>query len=331
MPSEPLQTSRPRRRAARRRAPDFSLRHVTIHGHDVRYRRGGVGEPVLLIHGLAGSSRTWKPIMPGLALHHDVIAPDLLGHGGSAKPTGDYSLGAHASGLRDLLAALDVSSATIVGHSFGGGVAMQLAYQHPELCSRLVLVGSGGLGREVSWLLRLVTLPGAEYFMPFVFPRFLADRGDEVNRFLHDRGIDVPRFGEMWRSYRSLAGAENRKAFVRTIRTVIEPGGQIVSALDRLYLASHLPTLIVWGSRDEIIPVRHATVAHESIAGSRLVVIDGVGHFPHVEAPEIFLSTLLEFLDTTEPGVRQAASLGEVLRRGAAADPDTPPSVEISA
>jgi pimeloyl-ACP methyl ester carboxylesterase len=229
---------------------------------------------------------------------------------------GDYSLGAFASGLRDLLAALDVSGATIVGHSFGGGVAMQLAYQHPELCHRLVLVGSGGLGREVSWLLRLVTLPGAEHFMPLVFPRVVADRGEGVNRFLHRRGIDIPHLGEMWRSYSSLAGAENRKAFVRTIRTVIEPGGQIVSALDRLYLASHLPTLIIWGDQDEIIPVRHAHTAHEVIDGSRLVILEGVGHFPHVEAPDQFLDALLAFLDETVAGPTDANSLGQLLRMG---------------
>ena len=130
------------------------LSQIVIHGHDVSYRRAGDGEVVLLIHGLAGSSVTWRDVQPVLATSFDVIAPDLLGHGESAKPVGDYSLGAFASGMRDFLAVLGVPSATIVGHSFGGGVAMQLAYQHPELCDRLVLVGSGGLGREVSWLLR---------------------------------------------------------------------------------------------------------------------------------------------------------------------------------
>jgi pimeloyl-ACP methyl ester carboxylesterase len=282
----------------------FDLRHVTIHGHEVGYRRAGAGEPILLIHGLAGDSRTWKDVMPALAERYGVIAPDLLGHGESAKPMGDYSLGAHASGLRDLLGAIGVSRATIVGHSFGGGVAMQLAYQHPELCDRLVLVGSGGLGREVSVLLRLVTLPGAEYFMPLVFPRCVADRGTDVSRFLHRRGLRAPRLGEIWRSYTSLAGAENRKAFVRTIRTVIEPTGQTVSALDRLYLAAHLPTLIVWGTNDQIIPVAHAHVANEAIPGSRLELLDGVGHFPHTEAPERFLAVLTDFLATTSPGLR---------------------------
>jgi pimeloyl-ACP methyl ester carboxylesterase len=243
--------------------------------------------------------------MPALARRYDVVAPDLMGHGESAKPMGDYSLGAHASGLRDLMWALGLERATIVGHSFGGGVAMQLAYQHPEMCDRLVLVGSGGLGREVSLLLRLVTLPGVEYLMPLLFPRCVADRGSDVSRLIRDRtGIRQPRLGEVWRSYASLAGAENRKAFVRTIRTVIEPTGQSVTALDRIHLASHLPTLIVWGTDDHVIPVSHAQVAHEAIPGSRLELLDGVGHFPHTEAPERFVEVLLDFLATTRPGVR---------------------------
>ncbi|MDO8362763.1 MAG: alpha/beta fold hydrolase, partial [Actinomycetota bacterium] len=281
---------------------------VVIHGHDVSYRRAGAGEAVVLIHGLAGSSHTWRAVLPELAESFDVIAPDLLGHGESAKPMGDYSLGAFASGLRDFLAVLDVPSATIVGHSFGGGVAMQLAYQHPELCDRLVLVGSGGLGREVSWLLRSVTLPGAEHLMPLMFPRVVADLGTSAGHLLSGLGLKAPRLAEMWRSYASLAGAQNRKAFVRTIRTVIEPGGQTVSALDRLYLAAHVPTLVVWGDRDDIIPVQHAHIAHEAIPGSRLVILDDVGHFPHLEAPEQFLATLTDFLTTTPRASTAAAN-----------------------
>ncbi|RLE16722.1 MAG: alpha/beta hydrolase, partial [Actinobacteria bacterium] len=263
------------------------LQHVSIHGHAVGYRRAGEGEPILLIHGLAGSSRTWDDVIPGLSEHHDVIAPDLLGHGESAKPLGDYSLGAFASGLRDFLSMIDLPSVTIVGHSFGGGVAMQLAYQHPHLVDRLVLVGSGGLGREVSWLLRMLTLPGAEYLMPFWFPRPIVERATGVGRQLGRRNIRSPKLAEMWRAYSSLAGAPNRSAFVRTMRGVIEPGGQSVNALDRLYLAAHLPTLIVWGDQDGMIPVEHAYAAHEAIESSQLEILEGVGHFPHVEAPDV--------------------------------------------
>ena len=284
------------------------LRHVSIHGHAVGYRRMGPTHPtddtqtILLIHGLAGSSKTWDAVMPVLAEQFDVIAPDLLGHGESAKPVGDYSLGAFASGLRDFLAVLDVPTVTIVGHSFGGGVAMQLAYQHPELLDRLVLVGSGGLGREVSWLLRMLTLPGFEYVMPFGFPKPMVELGTTVGRFAGRRGLRSKRLGEMWRAYSSLAGAPNRSAFVRTMRGVIEPGGQTVNASDRLYLAARVPTLIVWGDRDGIIPVKHAHAAHAEIERSRLEIMEGLGHFPHVEDPERFAEVLIDFLLTTEAG-----------------------------
>jgi pimeloyl-ACP methyl ester carboxylesterase len=274
---------------------------VRIHGHEVSYRDEGQGPVLLLLHGIAGSSRAWREVMPALAGDFRLIAPDLLGHGESAKPVGDYSLGAYASGMRDLLGELGIERATLVGQSFGGGVAMQLAYQHPELCERLVLVDSGGLGREVNPILRAATLPLAEYVMPVLFPSFVKERGDAVSRFLRDRGIRSGRAAEVWLAYRSLTETENRKAFVRTVRSVIDPGGQTVSAMDRLYLAAEVPTLIVWGADDSIIPVRHAHAAHEAIPGSRLELFDGVGHFPHVEAPERFVEVLRDFLATTEP------------------------------
>jgi len=183
----------------------------------------------------------------------------------------------------------------------GGGVAMQLAYQHPEIAERLVLVGSGGLGREVSWLLRMLTLPGAEYLMPILFPAVIRDQGNRVNEVLRRNGWRAPHLAEMWRAYASLAGAENRHAFIRTLRAVIDPGGQSVSAMDRLYLTAALPTLIVWGDQDPIIPVAHAHAAHAAMPGSRLEVFPGVGHFPHVEAPLAFVETLTDFMNSTEP------------------------------
>lgn len=162
-------------------------------------------------------------------------------------------------------------------------------------------------------MLRLLTLPGAEYVMPAIFPRFVRPWGDATGRWLGDRGVRSARVSEMWRAYGSLTDSENRYAFVRTMRGVIDPGGQTVSAMDRLYLAAHLPTLIVWGDRDTIIPVEHAHDAHEAIPGSRLAIIEGAGHFPHVECPEEFLDVLLDFLDTTEPAEVDMAELRELL------------------
>jgi pimeloyl-ACP methyl ester carboxylesterase len=292
----------------------MELRHATIHGHDVRYRIAGEGPVILLIHGMAGSSRSWRAVMRILARDYTVIAPDLLGHGESAKPLGDYSLGAYASGLRDLLVgALGVESATLVGQSLGGGVAMQLAYQHPELCERLVLVASGGLGREVSWILRAMTYPGAEYLMPVLFPRFARRAGERVLGFFREHGVRAPHLAEMWSAYASLTETPNRRAFFRTVRAVIDPGGQTVSARDRLYLAQSVPTLIVWGDRDDIIPVEHAHAARELLPESRLEIFPGAGHFLHVEHPVRFAEVLRSFVEDTEPARRDAASFRETL------------------
>ena len=282
-------------------AQELAGQHIPIHGHNVWYRRGGEGPVLLLLHGIAGSSHSWIPAMRLLQHDYTVLAPDFLGHGRSAKPPGDYSLGNHASGMRDLLQVLGIDRATVIGQSFGGGVAMQFAYQFPELCERLVLVDAGGLGREVNWMLRLVTLPAAEYAMPVLFPAFARGWGDAVARFLHDRGVRSARALETWLSYRSLTEPANRQAFVRTMRAVIDSGGQSVSAMDRLYLAARVPTLIVWGDQDRIIPVAHAQRAHEAIPSSRLEVMEGVGHSPHVQDPTRFVAILMDFLHTTEP------------------------------
>jgi len=207
--------------------------------------------------------------------------------------------------------------ATVVGQSFGGGVAMQFCYQNPELCERLALVDSGGLGREVSWLLRFMTLPGSEYLMPIIFPPFVRARGDELSRLLYSRGIRMPRIGEMWRSYASLTDGANRQSFIRTIRSVIDPGGQTVSAMDRVYLTQQVPTLIVWGEQDAIIPVSHAHDAHAAMPNSRLEIIAGAGHFPHVEAPGEFLHALRDFMETTVPATLEVQQFQRILRQRA--------------
>ena len=305
-------------------------RDVRLHGHRVVYRIGGdVGSdrPVLLlVHGMAGSSATWRAVLPGLTRHCTVIAPDLPGHGQSDKPPTDYSLGAHANMLRDLMIALGVERASVVGQSLGGGVAMQLAYQHPQRCERLVLVSSGGLGSEVSWMLRALALPGAELLMPVLFPSFLREAGNTVSRGLARLGWRAPHLEQEWRAYVSLTQPDNRLSFLRTLRAVVDAGGQTVSAHDKLYLASQLPTLIVWGGRDRIIPVSHASAAHEAIPGSRLVIFDGSGHFPHTEEPERFVETLTEFVAGTEPLELDEAAWRALLTAG----PPTPLSEAAS-
>jgi len=294
----------------------FPIRYATIHGHRIGYRRAGSGPVLLLLHGIAGSSQTWIPAMELLRSDYTVVAPDFLGHGHSAKPVGDYSLGNFANVMRDLLVVLGIERATVIGQSFGGGVAMQFAYQFPDRCERLVLVDAGGLGREVNWILRLVTLPAAEYLFPVLFPAFVRRWGDPVARFADRVGLRSVPAMEVWRSYRSLTETQGRKAFVRTMRSVIDPGGQSVSAIDRLYLAERIPTLIVWGEKDRIIPLAHAERALRAVPHSRLEVMPGVGHFPQSEDPAGFVELLKDFLRTTEPSTFTTEGHRDSLQRG---------------
>jgi pimeloyl-ACP methyl ester carboxylesterase len=257
---------------------------------------------VLLIHGIAGTSEQWADVAPVLAEDFTVVAPDLLGHGESAKPVGDYSLGAYAVSLRDLLIALGHRRATVVGHSLGGGIAMQFAYEYPVFCERLVVVSSGGLGREVHPLLRAATLPGAEIVLPLIASQRVLGWGGAVGQFLSRIGLRAgPDIAEMARGYASLADAEARSAFLHTVRAVIDYTGQRVSAADRLYLSSMLPSLIVWGRRDPLIPAAHGEAAHHLMPGSRLEIFEEAGHFPHLDDPIEFAAVLREFLEETEP------------------------------
>ena len=271
---------------------------------------------MVLLHGIAGTSSTWDAVIPRLAEHYDVLAPDLLGHGESAKPHGDYSLGAYANVVRDLLEALGMGRATIVGHSLGGGIAMQFAYQFIERCERLVLVSSGGLGREVHPLLRAATLPGAEAVLPWLSTAGSRGVGALV-RTLRLLGVRASAdLDETWRSFVSLEEPAARRAFIQTVRGVMDHRGQRVSANERLYLAEGLPTLIVWGEKDPLIPVRHAREAHERMAGSRLEIFPGAGHFPYRDDPERFASVLIDFIGATRPLPADAKRLRERLRAG---------------
>ncbi len=295
---------------------DIQVEEVVLHGHRMTYRvAGDPGRPVvLLIHGITSSSATWLPAMATLAEHAHVIAPDLLGHGGSAKPRGDYSLGALASGLRDLLDALGVDHATVVGHSLGGGVALQLSYQFPDYCDRLVLVSAGGLGREVSLALRAATLPGAELVLPVIAGRRVLAAGAGLARALQVLPVRLrPSVAEAARGYASLADGPARSAFVHTLRSVVGPGGQRVSAENLLYLGEGRPALIVWGRLDTVIPVAHAYAAHAAIPASRVEVFEQSGHFPHQDEPDRFCAVLGDFLATTEPAALDRATLRQRL------------------
>jgi len=276
---------------------------LVLHGERIAFRRSGDSGPVvLLVHGMASGARTWDRVLPLLGEECQVIAPDLLGHGDSAKPrVADYSLGAYACQLRDLLTALGHERATIVGHSLGGGVALQFAYQFPERCERLVLVSSGGLGREVNAVLRAATVPGFDQVLRVFSGSWFTDAAASAGRLLRSVGLKPGTDAKQsWLSLRSLADADTRAAFIATVRSVIAASGQRVSAVDRLYLAAAVPTLVVWGDRDRIIPVAHAEATHERIPGSRLEVVAGAGHYPHRDDPDRFADVLHRFIAETD-------------------------------
>jgi pimeloyl-ACP methyl ester carboxylesterase len=305
--------------------PAVSEHAIRLHGHTVGYRTAGeTGPLVLLIHGITGNGAAWDPVTERLARAHRVLVPDLLGHGTSAKPRGDYSLGAFAAGLRDLMVALGEPRATVVGHSLGGGVAMQFVYQFPERVDRLALVSSGGLGREVNMLLRLAALPGAEQVLPLLTAPWLVSAATSAARGLDRVGLrlgnDLAGMGEGLFSLRDRA---SREAFVATVRAVIDAGGQRVSASDRLYLAAEVPTLLVWGERDPVIPVAHGEAAHAAMPGSRLVVFEGAGHFPFRDDPERLAAALADFIAGTEPADVTDDRMRALLRTQAATSEET--------
>jgi pimeloyl-ACP methyl ester carboxylesterase len=280
----------------------FDEWQIELHGHRVIYRIAGSGPPVVLIHGMINSSRHWEQVARRLAQRHTVIAPDLIGHGDSATPRGDYSLGAHAASIRDLLTAIGVERASIVGHSLGGGVAMQFFWQFPSRVERLALVSSGGLGHEVSPLLRTVALPGAPALMALAAHPRVLDALEQTGERLKARGRGKGVYLQaVARALRPLQQPGAREAFVHTLRSVIDVRGQRVSATDRLYLLARMPTLIVWGERDNTIPLAHGRAAHEAIPESRFVTLPRAAHFPHLEDPEGLSAALLDFLATTAP------------------------------
>jgi pimeloyl-ACP methyl ester carboxylesterase len=323
----PTPSPAPARRGptGRRRSLEPREQEIILHGHRMTYRTAGEGPVVLLIHGITGTSEQWNDVFPLLAERYTVVAPDLLGHGRSAKPRGDYSLGAYAVGIRDLLIAIGHRRVTVVGHSLGGGIALQFAYEYPVFAERLVVVSSGGLGREVHPLLRAATLPGAELVLPLIAHDRVLSAGISVGRLLRRVGLEAaPDIAEMARGYASLGDGGARQAFLHTLRAVLDPLGQRVSATDRLYLAAMLPTLIVWGRRDPLIPCAHAESAHQAMPGSELEVFDSSGHFPHIDQPVHFAQALIDFIDGTEPAEydfsdADLAELRERLLAGASA------------
>lgn len=292
---------------------DVTVHELPVHGDLVRYATAGDSGPlVVLLHGIASRAAQWEAVMARLGEHHRVVAPDLLGHGQSAKPRGDYSLGAQACGVRDLLAALGHDRATVVGHSLGGGIAMQFTYQFPERVERLALVNAGGLGPEVSPFLRAATLPGAELVLPVLAGSWVRGTGRWLDGLV---GRHVPEgLRESLVGFGSLGDPATREAFVHTARSVIDVHGQRVDGRNRLHLAADLPLLVVWGRRDSIIPVGHGLGVAAAHPGARLEVFERSGHFPHLTEPRRLAELLADWVATTTPGELDAQVLAHRLR-----------------
>ncbi|MGH2955719.1 MAG: alpha/beta fold hydrolase [Solirubrobacterales bacterium] len=294
-----------------------SYEEIELHGHKVGFQAAGSGPLLVLLHGVTSTSDAWRAVMPRLAERYTVIAPDMLGHGRSAKPRGDYSLGAYAAGIRDLLAVLGFERGTVVGHSFGGGIAMQFSYLFPEYVERMALISSGGLGREVHPLLRAAVLPGSEWVMPLLAREWSVRAGEAIATVAGKLGLEAgPDLGEFARGYASLAEEGAREAFIHTMRSCIDSDGQRVSALDRVYLADQMPTLFIWGSDDPIIPVEHGRKAHRIVPKSRYVEIAGSGHWPMLDAPDRIVRQLTAFVEQTEPFEYDLEQVRERLRGG---------------
>ena len=278
------------------------MKYLDLHGERVAYVDEGSGEVVVLLHGIAGSSQTWRALIGPLSRRYRVIAPDLLGHGNSTKPRSDYSLGALSALVRDILDELGIARATIVGHSLGGGIAMQFVYQHPDYVAGLVLIGSGGLGPDVGLTLRLASLPGAELVLPVIAARRLLSPGDRVLAWMRKMGVESPRVEELWRHYSSLSDGPTRQAFLRTLRSVVDHRGQAVSALSKLNFRTDFPVMAIWGERDNMIPVKHAYAAQDVRPDVRLEVLADVGHFPHAERPAAVAALIDDFITVGAQG-----------------------------
>ena len=293
------------------------VQRVTIHGHRRAFVKVGSGPALLLLHGLGTDHTTWAPVLDTLARRYTVIAPDLLGHGQSDKPRADYSVGGYANGMRDLLTVLGIDRVTVVGHSFGGGVAMQFAYQFPERTERLVLVGSGGLGPEVAASIRAITTPGFHQVMTLLTLPGVRHVGTAGLRALSRTGIKELRdLDEVADIYESFKDPRSRHAIRHVVRAVVDWQGQIVTMADRAYLTDAMPMCVIWGEDDRVIPVSHAERAAALAPKARIEVISNSGHFPHKDHPERFVRLLNDFVRTTQPASYSRARWRSLLQRG---------------
>ncbi len=264
---------------------------TTLHGDDLAYEfHQGAGTPLLLVHGVGSSTKTWTDVLDRLLdAGRTVVAIDLLGHGESGHGNGDFSLGANASRIRDLLDHLGIDRVHVVGHSLGGGVSLQFQYQYPERVASLTLISSGGLGAEVSAGLRAASLPGSEV----VFRALVSER---VIGWID--GSAPPRVVE---KLQRLQDERRLRAFLATVRSVVGPQGQRVRATDKFdSVTDPSSVLIIWGEDDSTLPMSHGVSAHQMLPGSTFMSVAGAGHHPHVDAPDLVGEAILRHVVAVE-------------------------------
>jgi pimeloyl-ACP methyl ester carboxylesterase len=304
------------------------VEYLTIHGHERAFVKVGSGPVLLLLHGLGCDHTTWQSVIFSLARRYTVIAPDLLGHGRSAKPRADYSVGGYANGMRDLLTVLGIDRVTVVGHSFGGGVAMQFAYQFPERTERLILVAPGGLGPEVTPAIRAITLPGFDQVMGVLTLPGYRHLAKTLLRALASSGISRARdLDEVAQIVDSFKDKRARAAIRHVVSAVVDWRGQVVTMADRAYLTQAMPMCVVWGSDDAVIPVRHASVAAELAPTATIEVIANAGHFPHKDHPQRFVKIVHDFIRSTEPATYDRGHWRALLQAGRSLPTPVPDSL----
>ena len=298
-------------------ATTYDVSFITLHGHRRAFVKTGSGPVLLLLHGLGTDHTTWAPVIERLAEHHTVIAPDLLGHGRSDKPRADYSVGGYANGMRDLLTVLGIDKVTVVGHSFGGGVAMQFAYQFPERTHRVILVSSGGLGPDVTPAIRAITTPGFHQFMGVLTLPGLRHLTTTTMRLMSRSRLPHTRdLAEMADIVETFRDPRARAAIRHVVRAVVDWSGQIVTMSDRAYLTSAMPMFLIWGADDTVIPPAHLDNALALAPELRSEVMRDAGHFPHKEHPDRFVEIVSDFMATTEPAVYSRARFRAMLKAG---------------
>jgi 4,5:9,10-diseco-3-hydroxy-5,9,17-trioxoandrosta-1(10),2-diene-4-oate hydrolase len=274
------------------RTEQLQDQYVRVGSVNTRYwQAGDSGKTVILLHGGGGYLELWQHNIFELAKHHRVYAFDMVGAGRSDKPAAAYTFEFMAQFTRAFMKALDISQASLIGTSAGGGVALTVARDFPELVERLILVGSAGLGKEISFLLRLTTLPG--------FGRLLRSPSKAgvamlYKQAVYDSKLITAEMVEEFYQMAMLPGAA--KATLNVGCSNFNLWGQFYQSLVASLQTITTPTLIIWGRQDPMVPVSHAQKAAKLMPKAQLEIFEACGHWSPIEQPQKFNQRVLEFL-----------------------------------